>query len=199
MENPAPWMGRVVVVTAVSFWIILALTGGSSRADMPALLLLRSVTVVALFLLLVLPGRVDWYPVRIPLMMLAAFAATMLSQLIPLPAAVIELLPGRAVFTQGVAIAGERGGWGNDLGHPPDRTWNSLVALLVSATALVGYARLDERAREATLPAAIALAAGSALLGMARLGGGEDSPLYFYSNTHGVYPLCIRNRDMAYA
>ncbi|MEI9928771.1 MAG: hypothetical protein WDN44_15190 [Sphingomonas sp.] len=56
----------------------------------------------------------------------------------------------------------------------PDRTWNSLIALLTPLCVLVAYAGLRDDQRKAILPVLIGLAFLSALLGIAQISGGGN-------------------------
>ena len=62
------------------FWLVCALGGGSSRADTPALLLLRPATVACLFVFLIATIPSDWRVVRGPLLLLGALALVMVAR-----------------------------------------------------------------------------------------------------------------------
>lgn len=166
-----------IVVFAIMAGII-ALTGGSSRADIGWLLVLRPVTIICIMTLL-LATRPDWRSIAPLPLLLALFAATIALQLVPLPPVLWHGLPGRDAYD---AVAGALDGTGtwHPLAIAPDRTWNSLLALLVPLGMLTGYAALDDRQRRALLWPLLGLIAFSMVLGLAQIAGGETSPLYWY-------------------
>lgn len=178
-----PWPDRV------RFWaLLLALLsslvlGGSARADVPGLLLLRPLLIVALLALLLTPGRWEPGAVRTPLLLLAALALLMLAQLLPLPPGLWNALPGRELHAEAAAAAGIAEAW-RPLSLAPYLTMNSLLALLPAAVAMLGMARLRDDQRRAMLPLLIGVACASALLGIVQLTGAPDGPAYFYEITH---------------
>lgn len=169
----------VRTIALIIFFLVLALTGGSSRIDNPWLLLLRPVTVICLMAILLATPRISWSAVRPLPVLLAAFAATVAIQLVPLPPVIWLNIPGRAPFN---AVAEALNG--TTLWHPlalsPDRAWNSLIALLVPFTAMVGFVSLNEQLRRAMLWAVLGLILFSMMLGLVQFAGGKQSLLYWY-------------------
>lgn len=174
---------------------LCALGGGSSFADVPSLLYVRPAAVAALMLFALTPARIDWRGVRAPILMLSALTMIMAAQLIPLPPALWTALPGRAPYA---ALAGDAGLaqlW-RPLSLTPDLTMNSLAALVVPAAALVGFAKLDTDRRRLLVIALVALCLVSAILGIAQLASGQQSPLYLYQSTHRGFPVgLMSNRN----
>ncbi|KQN00005.1 O-antigen ligase family protein [Sphingomonas sp. Leaf25] len=168
--------------------VTCALLGGSSRATVPGLLVLRPVIVLFLGAFLLLPGAIAWRSVRVPLALLGAFAATMLIQLVPLPPSWWVALPGHAPLAPSLALAGDALTW-RPISLDPDMTLNALVALLPAFTVIVGYAGLDP-ARRRALPVWLAgIAIGSALLGLAQIASGGQGAAYFFRNTSFGLPV----------
>lgn len=168
--------------------VICALLGGSSRATVPGLLVLRPVIVLFLGAFLLLPGAIDWRSVRAPLALLGAFATTMLIQLVPLPPSWWVALPGHAPLAPSLTLAGDALTW-RPISLDPDMTLNALVALLPAFTVIVGYAGLPP-ARRRALPAWLGgIAIGSALLGLAQIASGGQGAAYFFHNTSFGLPV----------
>ncbi|MBZ6383768.1 O-antigen ligase family protein [Sphingomonas sanguinis] len=156
----------------------IALTGGSYRPDNVWLLVMRPVVILCLCALL-LTTRPDWRSIRPLPLFLGLFALTIAIQLVPLPPALWLGAHG----SEGVdAVVGALGG--ADRWHPlsltPDRTWNSLLALLVPLTVMAGYASLDDIRRQALIWPLLGLVGISMLLGVLQIAGGSGSPFYWY-------------------
>ena len=173
--------------------------GGSSFADAPSLLYVRPAAVVALAIFALTPAPVSWATMRAPLLMLAALAAIMLVQLVPLPPGWWTALPGRAPYAALAATAGIAQPW-RPLSLTPDLTANSLAALVVPATALVGAAKLMPDQRRLLVIGLVALCCASAVLGVGQLAGGAQSVLYLYRRTYPGFAvgfLANRNHQAA--
>jgi len=186
------------------FWILIGflvacfLFGGSSRPDNVLLLPLRAISLLCLLALLLLPGKLDFRAVRMPLLFLGAFAASMLIQLIPLPPSWWTALPGRDLYTVD-AVRDVVWAW-----HPitlsPDRTWNSLIATLTPLIVLVGYAGLRNEQRASLVTVLLYFAGGTILLGAAQLAAGPNSAFFYYTGRSEGLPtgfLANRNHQAA--
>lgn len=190
-----PWSGRFdgALSQRLRFWIFLTLLllcfvgGGGARDDVLSLVYLRPAAIVCTALILLLPGKVEWRSVRVPLALCLAFALLMVLQLIPLPPQVWLGLPGRQLFAEPMNLANLPQPW-RPLSIAPDLTLNSLASLVMPIAALIGFAALDRNQRLLLLPVLIAAALVSVLVGIAQLVGGEMSPFYLYR---------ITNRDSA--
>lgn len=174
-----PFRLSTEVISLTVLAIALALTGGSSRADVELLLILRPVTVLCLMALLLTARHLEWKAIRVPLLLLGLFALTIAIQLIPLPPAMWESLGGRTAYVGVLDVIGGGDAW-RPIAVAPDRAWNALVALLVPLTVLVGYASLSDEQRRGVLAALLALIILSAVFGVAQMAGGKESPLYYY-------------------
>ncbi len=178
-------MPRYIVF--VGFLLLCALGGGSSRDDVLSLIYLRPAAVIAIALLAVLPGRWDFATVRVPLLLLAALAALIALQLVPLPPSLWPALPGHARFVAIADLVGQPQPW-RPISLSPDRTINSLLALLPALVVLIGFAGLGERERMSLLLAPVVIGVASAILAVAQLGAANDSALQLYrlSNLGGA-------------
>lgn len=169
--------GPIGIACAI-FFVVMALTGGSSRPDDVLLLILRPITVLCLFVILI--GRsLDWRIIRPLLIMLGAFAFVHVLQLVPLPPAIWNMLPVGTIYGDVLRALGQGAAW-HPLSVAPDATWNSLVALLVPLTAMLFYAALSPEARIRMLWTVLLLATASMALGILQFVGGEASGLYWH-------------------
>ena len=155
------------VILLASFLAVLWLAGGASRAEVLGQVLVRG----AAWSLLVVAALFGPRPQlrgagAIPYLILAAVVLVAL-QLVPLPPAIWEALPGRAVFLQAVEGAQPWRPWS----IVPGATWNALGSLVVPVAVLLFTAGLSEQERR-WLPAMIlALVTASTLLGLLQFSG----------------------------
>jgi len=169
----------VPLIAFAIFALTVAFTGGSARPDNIWLLGLRPVAVICIAIMLLATGP-DWRGIRPLPQLLALFAAAIAIQLVPLPPALWQGLGGRASY-DAVARAVD----GTTLWHPlsltPDRTWNSLLSLLVPFGMILGFGAMNnDRHRRLLLWPVLGLIAFSMLLGVCQIAGGNDSIFYWY-------------------
>nr|WP_166177817.1 O-antigen ligase family protein [Altererythrobacter segetis] len=153
--------------------------GGASRVDVFSLILLQPLAVVCAVGLLLLPGPIEWSRIRVPFLLLAALAATIAAQLVPLPPAIWTNLPGHAAFAQTATIAGIEQPW-RPISLTPDLTLASLVGLVVPLAVLIGIGSLGVEHKRSVLAVLILGTMLSAMFGLAQIAGGERSPFYLY-------------------
>lgn len=190
-----PWRQTIDFYALLLLFAACALGGGTAFADVPSLLYVRPIAVICLTLFALTPAAIDWRSIRVPMVLLALFAALMIAQLIPLPPAMWTALPGRALYAQAAVAAGMSQPW-RPISLTPDLTFNSLASLVVPAAVVIGMAKLSKEQRRATLFLFIALCFASALLGIAQFAGGKDSPLYLYRRTYPGFPVgFLSNRN----
>jgi O-antigen ligase len=182
------------------FLAFVLLVGGSSRADVTSLVLLRPVAVmVAAYAMLTLP-RPLWRENRFIIGLAALIVLLPALQLVPLPPAVWTRLAGRDLVTGIDQAAGLRGLW-RPLTLSPAGTWNALFSLAVPVGMLFAGLRLDQRQRLALVPFGLALILASAALGTLQVIGPNGGPLYLYRITHpdsAVGFLANRNHQAAF-
>ena len=166
-----------------AYLTLCLLLGGSSAAGAFGNLLLQliGIAIVAVLLLRrssVIPSA--GIPVA---MVLAAWMIVLIVQVVPLPAALWALLPGRGDIAAQYALAGmplPSLPWS----LAPDATIATLCGLTVPAAILLLTYVADRETRRMAIFAVIAVAAASILTGLLQRVGGEDSPLYFYAVTN---------------
>ena len=193
--DDAAWEGTTITqkIKSEPFgWPFLALVGllcaalvlgGSSRADLPTLMVLRPLAALVLgYALWGLRGA----DVRAHPWLLAGAAAMIalpLVQLVPLPPSIWRALPGRELIAQVDAIAGVGDVW-RPISLVPSATWNAFFSLLVPLAVLILGLRLNRAGRARLVPALLIAGFCSALLGVLQILGPRGGPLYFYSITH---------------
>jgi O-antigen ligase len=177
------------------FLVFVFLLGGSSRSDIASLPFLRSVSVlVALWAALSL-DRGDWARIRVPLLLLFLLSLWMMLQLVPLPPAVWQALPGRDTIAAIDRLLGQPQIW-RPLSLTPSQTWNSLLAMTVPVAALLVAARLGADEYRRVLLTLIGIAVFSALLGFVQILSGAGNPAFLYriTNTESMVGL-FANRN----
>jgi hypothetical protein len=167
----------------IAFIVLCFLGGGASRGDVLSLVYLRPAAVLTIAALLLIPVERDWRTYRSLSLMLAAFAVLIAAQLVPLPPALWQALPGRAPFESAATAAGLPQPW-RPLSLTPERTLQSLLTLLFPLAALVGMATIGRDQGRRLLLFLIAATLLSAVLGILQLTAGESSPFHFYAITH---------------
>ncbi|MBA4760842.1 MAG: O-antigen ligase family protein [Sphingomonas sp.] len=164
-----------VLVAAILF-------GGASRIETGGALLTRLVTLGAFVWLVWRRGSTMVRIERPAGLIWFALIALVLLQLIPLPFALWTALPGRELAKTALDLVGEQP-WGA-ISLTPMRTLDSLLMLLCAFAAYVIAAQLDAPGRTTLLTAVLGLMVLSAVLAIAQVGAGSQSPLYFYAITN---------------
>ncbi len=170
------------------WWMMLALLvlcligGGSNRPDTLSLLYLRPATILLATAMIAIAPRVSAGAFRWLVVLLAALAATMLLQLVPLPPELWSALPGHAPLMNATAAAGLPAPW-RPISVTPALTMNSLVSLTVPAAVLIGFIRLRHDQRVALVVTVIAMVLDSAVLAVLQVSGDPLGPLYTYRLT----------------
>jgi exopolysaccharide production protein ExoQ len=155
----------------------LVLGGGGSPAPLPELILeLLAAGAVAAWLLIG-PGagqvpRQAWW-------IAALVAAVPLVQLVPLPPALWQAMPGRELERAALALIGAEREW-RTWSLAPDRTLASLLSLGPPLAVLVMAAALNHRGRIMLLGVICGAGLLTLLVGALQLTGGPDSALRFY-------------------
>lgn len=102
-------------------------------------------------------------------------------QLVPLPPALWQALPGRALAAEALGLVGRADSW-RSWSLAPDRTLASLLATLPAAAMVLMAAALDQTGRLRLLLVAAGGALLTLLVGAAQLSGGPGSPFRFYES-----------------
>ena len=125
-----------------------------------------------------------WSPaLRWPVVLLVAIISIPLLQLVPLPASIWTILPGRPQIVQALSVAGIA-----PIAQPwsltPGATFHSLLALspAIAVFLITPHLTLPGRIRLVVLTLGVAMT--GVVLGIAQVAGGPESPLRFYSQTN---------------
>lgn len=161
------------------FLVLVFVTGGGGRHDIVSLVILRPASVIFLVAGLLMKPAQASVKTPSPLFMLAALAAVIAAQLLPLPPGIWQSLPGRVEMVPADKLADLPGIW-RPLSLSPARTLNALFSLAVPAAAVILYRNLSAAQRE--LVPAIIVGGGvvSIAWGWAQLVGGPDSIFHTY-------------------
>ena len=182
-------MQRAMIATSGSFralcLLLLAafLLGGSSRADITSLVVLRPLAALCLGYGLSRLQLVHIRDNRFVVVMALAVLALPALQLVPLPPAWWGALPGRELVTSIDRAVGLGQVW-RPLSLAPDATLNALEALLVPFAVLVLGVQLDARERQLLVGVVLVIGGISAVLGLAQVLDGANLSLYFYKVTN---------------
>lgn len=191
----APRSGRFVAALAsarvrlagfVGFALLVAFIGGSSRPDVPGLIVLRPLAVLFCVYGLFVASGEELRRVRAALLLVGSLVALALVQLVPLPPDLWSSLPGRELVAEAAGLAGLGNVW-RPLSLDPNRTWNAFFALFVPLAAVCLVAAQDPRRQRAVLWALLGVALVSAALGFLQAIGG--SGMHLYEVTHRGYPV----------
>lgn len=171
-----------------AFLIAIFLTGGSSRADMQSLILLRPVSLLALgYGLLTL----SWKHIRgyWSLVTIAGVTVVLTAvHLIPLPPGLWQSLTGRETIAELDAVLGLQDQW-RPLTLDPQATRNALLALATPCAVLILSIQLDARQFKKLLTFILGLGLLTAVWGLLQLTGSARGPLYLYSLTSYGSPV----------
>jgi O-antigen ligase len=157
--------------------------GGSARADVPQLLILRPAAVLALGLALATVSRRHVAGFGAPVALALAAVLLPALQLLPLPPEVWRSLPGRALVAEVDAAAGLGSIW-RPLSMTPPETLNALLAGLVPLAVLLLAIQLPSEQQARLVLIALALGGLSALIGFLQLLGDPQGALYFFEVTN---------------
>lgn len=177
---------RARFVVFCCFIALVALTGGSSRPDIPSLVILRPAAVLFAVYAMVLATGDQLRAARGPLLVILAWMLLALLQLVPLPNGLWSALPGRQTVAEAAALMGVEG-QSRPLSLVPGRTWNTFFALFVPLAAIGMVAVQSPSYRRMAIHVLVAAGLISAVVGVtqALAGGG----IAFYQISHRGYPV----------
>jgi len=162
--------------------MLVALLGGSSRPDAVQIAALRPLSALMLIPALYVISRERIADVKTPLILLVLLLILMAVQLIPLPPALWQSLPGREPITGMAEAIGSAPVW-RPISMVPTRTINALASLVVPVSALLLAATMGLR-RTTLLLAVAGLGIADALLALLQALSSWNESLYFYAVTN---------------
>lgn len=177
------------------FWI----AGGASRADAAGQILVRGASWLALAVAALFMDRTPFTdraamrtarPVGLFLLLTIGLV---LMQLVPLPPALWQSLPGRGLLTQAALLTQQPQPW-RPLSIVPGMTWNAASSLVVPVAVFVLMAGLSERERRWLPGVLLVVITASMLLGLLQFSGaGFENPLI--NDTPGQVSGMFANRN----
>jgi O-Antigen ligase len=164
------------------FFVVAMLGGGSARPDVAALIPVR-LAALGLIVLVVLAAPAERLARARAALLFAAVCATLVAlQLVPLPPALWEALPGRERFA-----FDRRAGLGalwRPLSLTPDLTLNTLLSLLPPTAAAIWMRSAGSSGRNLGVYAVVIAGLVSAVLGLVQLVAGPETLLRYYPITN---------------
>lgn len=160
-------------VNFVLLCLVLAavwLAGGASRGEVAGQVVVRGAAWAALVLAALFGRRPSFGAQRPVALILAAAVALTLVQLIPLPPALWQQLPGRAVFAAAATLSGQPQPW-RPLAIVPGAAANAAMSLIVPAAIIILVAGLTTRERARLPLIMLAFVTAAALIAVMQAAG----------------------------
>jgi O-antigen ligase len=189
MEHPDPMLStirhsdprtRLNLAFLLIFLIVALFFGGASRADVLSQPVVRLAAVALISIALGQMTVEGWRQVRVPASFLLAMAAIILVQLIPLPPAIWNSLPGRDLYREAIGAVGLPPAW-RPISLTPDLTLNALLAILPPLAITLSLGTIDRSLHRVLVPLLLVGIVVSALIGILQISGGLP---YFYDITN---------------
>ncbi|MEO9461750.1 MAG: O-antigen ligase family protein [Marinomonas sp.] len=176
------------MIVFCAFAVLVALAGGSSRYDAVQLIALRPLA------MMIVGIGFFWFswrrvpsPVQPFVIIFGLWVAWVALQLVPIPADIWRLLPGREPIAKLDTLLGFSDAW-RPLSISPAHGWNALAGLVVPSAAFMVVFTTNVKSRVLML-AVLATGLASALLGILQLASVGNDALYFYSITSNGRPV----------
>ncbi len=164
--------------------ILLAmLLGGSSRADILSLLILRPLSALLLVYALYRYGAEAWRQSPSLMALTGGVVLLAVAHVVPLPPAVWSALPGRDVVVQTFEVAGIPLPW-LPLSMSPVGAWNALFSLMLPVAALIFALAASPEDRLRALKWVMVIGLISGFVGLLQMLGPPRGPLYLYKVTN---------------
>lgn len=189
--RPFPFRPSLCFGLLLALLAVLLLAGGASREDVLGQVVVRASAWLALAMAAVFGPRPALRGLGPVLLLLSLAIALPLLQLVPLPPAIWQMLPGRQILT--AAASGSDQPW-RPMTMTPGATLNAAWSLVVPLTVLMLLAGLrpDEQAK---LPAVLLVLAGSAMIvGLLQFSGVHIANP-FVNGTPGQVSGTLANRN----
>lgn len=183
----------VNIILLIGLLVTIWIAGGAARADVLGQVVVRAAAWIAIVGAVLFGARPSISNIRPALYLLAATLVLVLVQLVPLPPALWQMLPGRSVFVDIATVTGQPVPW-RPLAIVPGATMNAAASLVVPFAVLVLIAGLKEY-ELAWLPATVlSLILAGAIIGLLQFSGvGFDNP--FVNDSPGQVSGNMANRN----
>ena len=172
---------RLLPITAAGTLLLALVLGGAAGSPGDFVVQLSALLTLGVAVQ-ALPGAPLTPAARIGIIFAGAALALPLAQLIPLPAAVASVLPGRAGLAS--ELAGIEAAGLSHASLAPTFTERSLWALVPGVALFAAGLALPPVWRQRLLATVVTFALASVILGLAQIAGGPNSPLRFYALTN---------------
>ena len=173
----------LTLLTAVVMAVAIGL-GGASRGNQSQVMIVEMAGLPLLaYGVWVTTGRRLSSGLIWPLALIAATVGLLVLQLIPMPDALWNSLPGHGQAVEIRCQAGVSSGW-SPISLLPSETLSQLLALTTPVAIFLATAHLGPLERKWLTLAPLVMAIVSVLLGLAQVTGGAESPFYLYSLTN---------------
>lgn len=187
--RPDDFAGTALIVLLAIVW----LAGGASRADVVGQFIVRGAAWAILVAAALFSQRPRLRELRPLGFLLLATALIPLVQLVPLPPALWQSLPGRAPFAEAASASEQAQPW-RPLSLVPGATANALGSLIVPVAVFLLLAATREQMRARLLGLLLALTSLSMAIGLIQFAsGGFDFP--FVNDTPGDVNGTFANRN----
>lgn len=182
------WDNVRVRVVGLLLLVLLAFGGGGSPSPLPELIchIATALGIAAWFLLPAAqyPGDSAAAPLRAALAVCLLLVVVPILQLVPLPPALWQALPGREILRDSLAVAGVAESW-RPLSIAPLTTLASLLSLVPPLTVMLMVSRLGENARLTVITLVAGFTLVSVLLGTLQLASAGGNDWAFYGQSGG--------------
>jgi O-antigen ligase len=184
---------NIPFVLIVVFAIGLFFAGGASRADVPAQLIIRSLTWLLLIGAICLTAGFDWRRARAPFALFTAIAGSAALHLLPLPPGIWTSLPGRGAFSDAADLLGLSQPW-RPLSISPGATVNAVGSLIVPFLTLILASQLSRSQHRALMIVMLFFICAGCVWGIAQFVDATSSnPLMNNRRGHSGGPFANRN------
>ncbi len=163
----------------VSFLALVFLTGGSARADVQSLALLRPSAILMCGVALVTLRKHHLTQYRFLAIWTAGIVAVVSLHLLAIPLSVSEYLPGRELPRLVMETTNPQYNWAT-VTVVPYATRNAFFSLFIPLAILVLGCQLDPEEKYLLLPVILALGLLSGVWAIIQIMGSPDGPLYLY-------------------
>lgn len=172
---------------------IIWIAGGASRADALGQVVVRGSAWGLLIVAILFGAPLSLARVRPVLILLLAAVMLALLQLVPLPPAIWQSLPGRAILTQAAALSGQEQPW-RPWSIVPGATLNAASSLIIPLATLLFAAGLKDAERQWLPGLLLCLVTAATLMGLLQFSGvGFNNP--FINDVPGDVSGPFANRN----